>query len=250
MKITYVIIEDEERSRNVLKKMIGKHFPQMVLLGVADAVDSGVKLIKKVNPDLIFMDIQLKDGSGFDILTELGNIPSSIIFTTAYDSYAIKAFKFSALDYLLKPIEINELLESINRLEEQSNLNQHHRIDSLIKNINRNSESSPILTISTMKSVEFVKVNDILRCQAEGAYCKLIMKDGKTYMVSKVIKEFEYLLHDYGFYRVHQSHLVNIEEIKQYLKSDGVVVMNDGSHIGVSKSRKDSFLQYMAKLSL
>ena len=247
---TYTIIEDEERSRNVLKKMIEKHFPNMTLVGVSEGVDSGVRLIKKKNPDLIFMDIQLKDGSGFDILMELGKITSKIIFTTAYDAYAIKAFKFSALDYLLKPIEINELLESINRMEEQSQLNQHHRIDSLINNINRNNDSSPILTISTLRSIEFIRVNEILRCQAEGAYCKLIIKDGRSHMVSKVIKEFEYLLSDHGFFRVHQSHLVNVSEIKKFIKSDSVVVMKDGTHIGVSKSRKESFLSFMSKLSL
>ena len=250
MKVTYVIIEDEERSRNVLKKMIEKHFPQMQLLGVSDAVDSGVSLIRKTKPSLIFMDIQLKDGSGFDILKALGKIPSKIIFTTAYDSYAIKAFKFSALDYLLKPIEINELVESVNRLNVQSLSHQNHRIDSLIKNINSNNESSPILTISTLKSIEFVKVNEILRCQAEGAYCKLILKNGKTHLVSKVIKEFEFLLQDHGFFRVHQSHLVNVSGVKQYIKSDSVVVMNDGTHIGVSKSRRESFLKHMARLSV
>ncbi len=250
MKITYVIIEDEERSRNVLKKMVEKHFPQMILLGVSDGVDSGVKLIKKVNPSLVFMDIQLKDGSGFDILMELGKISAKIIFTTAYDSYAIKAFKFSALDYLLKPIEINELINSINRLEEYSLNNQHYRIDSLIQNMNTGFESPPILTISTLKSIDFVKVNEILRCQAEGAYCKLILKDGKTHLISKVIKEFEFLLKDHGFFRVHQSHLVNISEINKFIKSESVIVMNDNTHIGVSKSRKDAFLKYMSNLSV
>ena len=250
MKITYVIIEDEERSRNVLKKMIDKHFPDLILLGASDGVDEGIKLIKKENPELIFLDIQLKDGSGFDILKGLGKISSWIIFTTAYDSYAIKAFKFSALDYLLKPIEINELVGSINRIQQKSDINQHQRIDSLINNINNHQNSPPILTISTLKSMEFIPINQILRCQAEGAYCKLILKNGKTHMVSKVIKEFEFLLKDHGFFRVHQSHLVNTSGVRQFIKSDSVVVMNDGTNIGVSKSRKDSFLQYMSEMSL
>ena len=199
---------------------------------------------------LILMDIQLKDGSGFDILKNLGNINSKIIFTTAFDNYAIKAFKFSALDYLLKPIEINELKASVKRLEENELIQQTYQINNLISNLEKPNTEPPLLMVSTVKNYEFLKINEIIRCKAEGAYSEVILKDGTKYIVSKVIKEFEFLLKEHGFIRVHQSHLININEVKRYIKADNLIVMNDGSNISVSKSRKEGFLNKIKERSL
>lgn len=250
MEITVVIIEDEERSRNVLKKMVAKHCPNLKILGEADDVDKGIEIINQYKPMLIFMDIQLKDGSGFDILKNLGKINSKIIFTTAFDNYAIKAFKFSALDYLLKPIEINELVNSVKRLEESELMQQTYQIDNLISNLEKPQNEPPLLIVSTIKNFEFLNINEIIRCKAAGAYSEVFMKDHSKYIVSKVIKEFEFLLKEHGFIRVHQSHLINLREVKRYIKGDNLIVMNDDSLISVSKSRKEGFLKGIRERSI
>ncbi len=249
--IKSIIIDDEERSRIVLQYLLTTYCPEIEVVATADSVKTGVSVIQKNEADLIFLDIQLTDGTGFDILERIGDINASIIFTTAYDKYAVKAFKFSAVDYLLKPINIDELkaaLKKISVLEEH--FFRKHKIQHLLSNLKRPPSEAPVLLISSLKSVEFVRIIEIIRCEANGAYSTLYLKDGTSHMVSRVIKELEFLLKEYSFFRVHQSHLINLKEVRQFLKPDNCLVMRDGTKIQLAKSRKDNFFSALNKIKL
>lgn len=248
---TAVLVDDETRSRQILQKLILKYCPEISIGGTSDSVDSAISMINKIKPDIAFLDIQLSNGTGFDIL-EGTDVPGmSVIFTTAFDQYAIKAFKFSAVDYLLKPIDIDELVAAVKKVTTgaQNELLQT-KLQHLINNVRREPEEAPILLISTAESVEFVDVSDIIRCQADGAYCVIHLRDGKRLVASKVIKEFEMLLEGYGFFRVHQSHLVNLRELSRYSRSDNYLLLRDGSKIQLARSRKESFFKELNKLRI
>lgn len=245
-----VIIEDEERSRNVLQNLVESYCQGIEIVGFADSVDSGVMVIKEKKPEILFLDIQLLDGTGFDILEKARDFNGAVIFTTAFDQYALKAFKFSAIDYLLKPIDIEELKRAVERATSVSG--QEHnsqKIEHLLTNLKRQPDDHPVLLISTIEAIEFIRIQDIGRCEAQGAYCKLHMKDGKYLLASKVIKEFEFLLREYAFFRIHQSHLVNLSEVKKYVKAHSSVIMRDGKELQVARSRKDDFLKAMRQMS-
>lgn len=249
--IRTVIIEDEERSRTVLQNMLGTYCPELEVVDVAASVEDGVKAIRQSQPELLFLDIQLTDGTGFDILEQLDYANIAVIFTTAYDQYAIKAFRFSAVDYLLKPIDIDELKTAIQKITAPQHMSlAQQKLEHLLANIRRSPEDDPVLLVSTMDSIEFVNIRDILRCEADGAYCTLIMKDGTSVMVSKVIKEFEMLLQDYGFYRVHQSHIINMREIRKFSRPDNALIMRDGKKIQLARSRKEQFFDALNKVKV
>jgi two-component system LytT family response regulator len=249
-RLKAVIIEDEERSRIVLQNLLETYCPEIDIVGSADSVTTGVNIIRALQPDVLFLDVQISGGTGFDVLEKLHDLRVSVIFTTAYDHYALKAFKFSAIDYLLKPIDIEELKSavqkatSIGRQEEDQ-----YKIQNLLSNI-KNPNEDPVLLVSTSEAVEFVRIRDIVRCEAQGAYTQLFLRDTKPVMVSKVIKEFEFLLQDYGFYRVHQSHLINLKEVRKYVKSENYLLMRDGAQIQLARSRKDEFFTALHKVQL
>lgn len=244
-----VIIEDEERSRKVLESLLERYCPELEIVGLADSVVSGIRTLKDKKPDLIFLDVRLYDGTGFDILESIGDLDASLIFTTAYDQYALKAFKFSAIDYLLKPIDIEELKQAVKKVLKANNrIYEQTKIRHLLSNMKLGPDETPMILISTMESVEFIHINDIIRCHAQGAYCNIHLRDGSVLMASKVIKEFEFLLKDYGFYRIHQSHLVNIEDVKKYLKRENSLLMRDGTKVQLARSRKESFFDFMERI--
>ncbi len=245
-----VIIEDEERSRIVLQNLLETYCPDVEVAGGADAVSSGVKLIRAVQPDILFLDVQINGGTGFDVLEKIHDLKVSVIFTTAYDHYALKAFKFSAIDYLLKPIDIDELKAAVKKVMISSQQEEdQYKIKNLLSNL-KNPDEDPVLLVSTIEAVEFVRIRDIVRCEAQGAYTQLFLRDARPVMVSKVIKEFEFLLQDYGFYRVHQSHLINLKEVRKYVKSDNYLLMRDGAQIQLARSRKDDFFNVLHKVQL
>ncbi len=245
-----VIIEDEERSRIVLQNLLETYCPEVEVAGSADSVASGVKLIRSLQPDVLFLDVQITGGTGFDVLEKINDVKVSVIFTTAYDHYALKAFKFSAIDYLLKPIDIEELKAAVKKVTVSGQQEEdQYKIKNLLSNL-KNPNEDPVLLVSTIEAVEFVRIRDIVRCEAQGAYTQLFLRDARPVMVSKVIKEFEYLLQDYGFYRVHQSHLINLKEVRKYVKSENYLLMRDGAQIQLARSRKDDFFNVLHKVQL
>jgi two-component system LytT family response regulator len=245
-----VIIEDEERSRIVLQNLLGTYCPEVEVVGEAASVLTGVKSVTSLQPDLLFLDVQIAGGTGFDVLEKLNDQRVSVIFTTAYDHYALKAFKFSAIDYLLKPIDIDELKAAVRKAAASTARDEdQYKIKNLLSNL-KNPTEDPVLLVSTLEAVEFVRIREIIRCEAQGAYTQLFLKDTKSVMVSKVIKEFEFLLQEYGFYRVHQSHLINLKEVRKYVKSDNYLLMRDGAQIQLARSRKDDFFNALHKVQL
>ena len=246
-----LIIEDEERGRLFLESLITTYCPRVEIVGWADSVKTGIIAINEHQPELIFMDIHLLDGTGFEILEKVDDCDAALIFTTAYDQYALKAFKFSAIDYLLKPINVEELKDAVQRVFDRFDRNiNSQKIHSLLSNIRKEDKEAPLMLVSTAETIEFIRIEDIIRCEAQGSYCMVYMKDKKPLLVSKVIKEFTFLLSDYSFYRVHQSHLINLKFVSKYLKGYNSLELDDGTRVQLARSRKDDFFQKLHQIKV
>ena len=240
-----LIIEDELRAISALKSEIGFHCPDLEILGVARTVKDGIEKIKTLHPDLVFLDIQLSDGLGFNILAACTEYKFKIIFTTAYSQYAIKAIKLSALDYLLKPIDPVELVESVEKaLSQANNSNLQNQFSVLMDQLENKTETSQQIVLKDTDKIYFIKMNDILFCKAEGAYTKFYLADSSSIFVSRNVGSFEELLAPAGFIRTHHSCLVNPTKIKVYdRKTDnGVLVLEGGHVIPVSQRKKEMVL--------
>ncbi|MCH2234897.1 MAG: LytTR family DNA-binding domain-containing protein [Crocinitomicaceae bacterium] len=238
--IKAVIIDDIPEAIAVLKSDLENYCAEIEVIGDANGVVSGAKLIKDLKPDLVFLDIQMPDGSGFDLLEILEDKDFKLIFTTASDEYAVKAFKFSAVDYLLKPIDPDELMDAVSRVTQQDS--PADRVDLLKENLQHTKK----LALNTLEKIHIVSVDEILRCESEINYTKFHFTDGSRLLVTKTLKEFDKLLKDHNFIRVHQSHLINAEFIKEFLKSDGNVVMKDGTKVPVSTRKKQVLMEMIA----
>ena len=241
--IRAIIIDDESRARSALEQEITLNCPEVMIVGEADSVQSSVELIKKVVPELIFLDIQLSDGLGFHILEKVGNEDYQIIFTTAYSEYAIKAFKTNAIDYLLKPIDVDELINAVNNAEKRissSTKNSNAAIESLILSAIQKSKK---ISIPSQEGILWVDLDDIIRLEAESNYTHVYLKGRKKMMIAKTLKSFEDQLSNTMFCRIHSAHLINLNEIEKYIKGDGgIVVLKDGANIPVSRANKAELL--------
>lgn len=235
-----VLIDDESKARNALKNLLVKHCPTIQVVGEGNCVKAGIEVIHKNNPDLIFLDVQMPDGTGFDLLKQIGEINFKIIFASAYDKFAIQAFKFSALDYLLKPVEAEKLVEACSKLTSDDRfeiLNQ--KLEVLLSNKN----SFEKLALPTIDGIIFVKIKDITRCESENNYTNIFLNNGKKIMVSKTLKEYDEMLTPFGFFRIHKSYLINLSYLTRYKKGEGgYVEMEDGAELEVSRRRKEDFL--------
>lgn len=238
--IKAVIIDDIPEAIEVLKTDLEKYCDNIEVVGSAEGVVTGAKTIKELNPDLVFLDIQMKDGSGFDLLEILPNTDFKLIFTTASDEYAVKAFKFSAVDYLLKPIDPDELMEAVNKIEDQKQ--PADRIELLKENFQKPKR----IALNTLEKIHIVNVDEILRCESNINYTMFYFTDETKLLVTKTLKEFDKLLSEHGFIRVHQSHLINTKFIKEFIKSDGYIIMKDGSRVPVSTRKKQALMDLIA----
>ena len=249
MKIKAIIIEDERHNREKLLQMITVHCPAVEIGAVCSSVGEGRESIITNHPDLIFLDIEMPDGNGFSLLENLPYIDFEVIFVTAYDYYGIKAIKFSALDYLLKPVDTVDLIAAVEKakgiiLQKQENL----RLRNMLENARR-SNADKMLALSMSDKVEFIEVAAIVRCESDGNYTTFYLKNGEKLLISKTLKEYDELLTPYGFLRVHQSHLINLKEIKSFIKTDGgYIKMKDGSSVSISRQRRETVLRILQKL--
>jgi two-component system, LytTR family, response regulator len=241
-----VIVEDELHSREALNNLLAEYCPEVNVIAMEADVQEGINAIKVNRPDLIFLDIELQTGSGFEILKKLPHLNFEVIFTTAYEHYALKAIKFSAIDFLLKPVDVDELIEAVEKVRKKRSEESHNRrLEVLLENMHDKGKEQQTITLSTMEGLEFVRVTDIIRCEALGAYTHFFLKAGKKILVSKNLKEYENILSDHDFFRVHQSHLISLTELAKYMKSDEQVILKNGDVVKVSHSRKESFLNKM-----
>ncbi|MBB6370469.1 LytR/AlgR family response regulator transcription factor [Chryseobacterium shigense] len=252
--INAVIIDDDANLREGMKEMLKLYAPDIILLGEAESVKSGIELIENKKPEIVFLDILMNDGTGFDILEQLnerqGQISAHVIFITAHEKFAIKAFRFSALDFLLKPVDPDELKNVIIKIKEiQHRSNTHKHIELLLDNISRKTESFKKIALSTSEGIHLFEIKDIIRCESEDNYTEFYIKNHKTVIISKTLKEYEELLGDHGFERIHQSHLINLNELKSYIKKDGgFVIMSDGSKLPVSQRKKEKLQEQINRL--
>lgn len=247
-----IIVEDEARSRELLQDLVEANCRDIEIVALAGSVDEAVKLIKEHKPDLLFLDIELQTGTGFEVLQQLADLSPAVIFTTAYDHYAIRAIKFSAADYLLKPIDIEELKEAVTKVLSRKKETQQHLLSSLMHNLEQlHNNHSPTLTLSLANELEFIPLQEIIRIEAAGAYSKFCLIDGRNIMVSKNLKEYELLLAGHSFMRVHNSHIINLNKIKRLLKTDGgYAVMSDDFLVIISPKKKDEFVRIMNNRNL
>ena len=234
-----IIIDDVENARIGLRKDLEDYCPEVEIVGEADGVISGAKLIRESQPDIVFLDIQMNDGSGFDLLEILDNIDFKIIFTTSSNEYAIKAFKFSAVDYLLKPVDPLELKDAVDK----ASGNNGQALSTLKENM---ADGLSRLALNSQDKIKIVKVDEVVRCESSGSYTLFYMADGEEILVTRTLKEYDKLLSDHGFLRVHQTHLVNLNFIKEYIKSDGgYLMLSNGKDIPVSSRKKSEVMRVL-----
>jgi two-component system LytT family response regulator len=248
-KLKTIIVDDEPDAVNFISSIIGEYCPSLEVVGKAYNVSEGVPLIKENKTDLVFLDVEMPNGTGFDLLTHFPEKDFDVVFITAFNHYAIKAIKFSAVDYILKPININEFIEAVNRVmlkrKEKSS-----RGDESLKILMENLRSShpTRLAIPTADGMEYLNPKDIIRIEADRSYSWFFIAGGRKILVSKHLKEFQDLLSDRYFFRSHNSHLINLKYVRKYIRKEGgYIEMQDGEQIPVSRNKKDLFMIHMSR---
>lgn len=241
-KIKAIIIDDEKNGRENLANTLLKYFPGIMVVAEADSALVGIEAIQKHAPDLVFLDIEMPDGNGFKVVEFFSDPPFDVIFVTAYDHYAIQAIRFSALDYILKPINILELRSAINRFGQRKKRDQR-----VLGQFLQNAESAlpeKKIALATGDKIEFCKIGQIIRCQSDGNYTNFYFVDAPTLLVSKTLNDFEEILDGYGFIRTHKAHLVNLMFVRSYHKNDGgYLKMTDSTSVPVSRRKKEEILE-------
>lgn len=244
-----VIIEDEDQARSALKQELELNCPNVKIVGEAATVKSGLQIILDKTPDLVFLDIQLSDGSGFEILEQIKKPNFKLIFTTADTKHALKAFQFSAVHYLLKPISGSDLIEALNRIEKTDTKTAFTNIENFIQNRSL-SDTNKRIALQTSDGIQLVEVKNIIRCQSEGNYTMFHFVGNKRLLISKTLKDFEEMLAPLGFERIHISHLINLSHLISYQnKGGGDVIMSDKSVIPVAQRKKTQLLDILNKIS-
>lgn len=244
--IRAVIIDDEKNNIENIVRLLKQHELPVAVVGSATNADDGVNIIMESNPDLLFLDIQMPDKNGFEVLKALPHHQFEVVFVTAFDLYGIQAVKFSAIDYLLKPIDPEELKASVNKVETKLNKKKENlQLENLMEFIrDKDEKKDHKLALASTKEIRFVHTGDIIRCESSNTYTQFFLSDGKNIVVSKPIFEYEELLNGYDFIRCHQSHLVNKKFIKSWLKEDsGYLLMDDNTRIPVSRNKKESVMK-------
>jgi len=249
MKIRAIIVEDEKSNRENLAKILGEYCNSVEIVALCSSAVEGRKAIGELQPDLVFLDIEMPGGNGFSMLESLGQINFEVIFVTAFDHYGIKAVKFCALDYLLKPIDLLELTQAVEKVVQRlAEKSENLRMKTMLSN-QKSKLSNPKIAIPLSDKIEFVEVSNIVRCEGDGNYTNFFLKKGEKIIASKTLKEFDELLSDYNFLRVHQSHLINLNEVKSYIKTDGgYIKMKDGSTVSIARLRREMVLDRLKEM--
>ena len=243
-----LIVDDEISNQENLQQLLKSYADDVQVCAVAGTVEEAATAIKLHRPELLFLDIQLHDRSGFDLLKQLDEINFEIIFVTAYDQYGIQAVKFAALDYLLKPIDIDELTAAVNKARKAvQQKKKNERLGHLLEYLKEENQTSPRIALPLFGETRYVSINDIMRCEADNTYTKFVLTNGEQVLVSKTLKEYADMLAGYSFLRTHQSHLVNMACIKSWIREDGgSLLLKDNTKIPVSKLNRQKVKDILA----
>ncbi|HSV09993.1 MAG TPA: LytTR family DNA-binding domain-containing protein [Hanamia sp.] len=245
---TAFIIDDELQSRNFLHKMLQQYFPEIIIAGHASNVEEGLEGIKEYEPDIVFLDIQMKGETGFDLLNKLDKIDFSLIFTTAYGQYAIKAFRFNAIDYLLKPIITDELVQAVNKVKERNPVQSasKEQVEQLYQDIKNPHKIHDNIAVPTNEGFIVIPLNEIVYCHASSNYTQFYLTDKKCILSSYTLKQYDEILTQQSFFRAHRSYLINLAHVKMYRRGEGgEIVMSNGHEIELSRTHKDEFLHLL-----
>ncbi len=248
--IRVVIIDDEKRAREIVAKLLKEYFPELFIVAEADSINTGVQVIEQYKPDIVFLDINMNDGTAFDLLSKLNNIDFKLIFITAYSEYAIKSIKFSAIDYILKPIDIQDFSQAIKRAIDQIELDKERlKIKTFLSNqLGLTPEKKIVL--KNEEDIQVIDIKDIIRCEARGEHTIFYYRDNETMEVKNNIREYELLLSDYDFFRVHKDHLINLNNVAKFTKYDNVLYMKDKSKVPISIHRREMLIELLERKGL
>lgn len=237
------MIDDEIHCRKTLGMLLKEYCPGVQVTEQCDDAESGLTAIQRHKPHLVFLDIEMPNMNGFEMLEKLSEIHFEIIFTTSYDQYAIKAIRFSALDYLLKPVDPKELQRAVQKVAERLQHPLPQQLEILLQKLHQPASNIQKIALPTMEGLQMIAVNSIISCASDSNYTVFFLKNKQKLIVSRPLKEIEEMLEEYSFLRVHNSHLVSLNEIDKYVKGEGgYLVMSDGSTIDVSRSKKETLL--------
>lgn len=246
-KLRVVIVDDERSARSTLRHILAAYCPEVEVVGEASSAKEGIDVIEKLSPDLVFLDIRMPYISGFEMLKNIQNRNFQVVFTTAYEEYAIQAFRFSAFDYLLKPIDIVQIREVTDRAIQFQKSGNYHRERLAVFLENESSQRNQKIVLVSQQGFKVVEVADIVRCQADRNYTQLYFKKGSFYLATKTLKQFQNMLESHGFFRIHQSHLINLQEVEEFQKlgRGGTVRLKDGTELEVARRKRTDFLAIM-----
>ena len=246
--IRAIIIDDEQHCIERIKDLIEMHCSNKIhIMDEFKTVPEGINGINKLKPDLVFLDVEIKDQTGFDLLKQTVDISFDVIFTTGYDKYAVQAFKFSAIDYLLKPVDADDLKRAVGKLSDKLNHpDSSKKMENLLHNI---ASTNKRICVPIVTGFVFIPVNEIIHCESDVNYTTIYLSDKQKLMVAKTLKDFEELLGEFHFFRIHNSHLINAAYLKNYNKGKGgSVTLTDGTELEVSTRRKEDFLKWLEKI--
>lgn len=248
-EIKALIIDDESQSSSFLIKMLQQYFPEIKLAGQASTVEEGLLGIKKHAPNIVFLDIQMNGETGFDLLNRLPAINFGLIFTTAFDNYAIKAFRFNAIDYLLKPIVTDEFIEAVNKVKQRSvsgQIGSKALVEQLYQDIKNPQKIHDKIAVPTGEGFMVIPVNEIVYCHADSNYTRFYLTDRKCILSSYTLKQYDEILAPQSFFRAHRSYLINMTHVKMYRRGEGgEIIMSNGHEIELSRTHKDEFLRLL-----
>lgn len=244
-----ILIDDQEFCTEVLQDMLKHVNADINVVAVCNSGKEGIKAIKKHDPDLVILDVEMPGMTGFEMLQEIKQPGFEVIFTTSFDKYSIEAIRYSALDYLLKPVMPHELKAALEKMDHRQNKNITKQFKTLFQHLDGSRRPVNHVALPSMEGLIFVNVIDIIHCESDSNYTTLFLKSGEKMVVTKTLKDIEGLLEGNNFYRVHNSHLINMHHIKKYVKGNaGYVVMDSGADITVARNRKEDFLKQFAHL--
>jgi len=246
--IRCVLIDDESNSLEMMEWLLKTYCPQVTIEAMCNSAEKGIESIHKYKPDVVFLDIEMPHMNGFDMLEHFDKLFFDVVFTTAYDQFAIKAFRYSALNYLLKPVDPEDLQETIRRLEEKKSVPSKEQLDLLLQSVQQMKPTTQRIALTTNDGMIFVSTQDIVYCEAESNYTSIILANGKKTMVSKVLKDIDEALAGPDFFRIHNSFLINLNHIKKFVRGEGgYVVMDNDVTISISRSRRQEFMELFSK---